>query len=208
MAHDDFDDFFSGAAGEFVPTAKFTNDTGPEGRTQVGGKIVGEILSMAKQDQRKFGTGEPIPDGKGGNKQELKIVLQTEHRNWDKCAKVPVDKDEETGKETPRPESEDDGKRAIYVRGWMTGAIGDAVAKATGKPGGPKIGAKLGVKITELVPTDQGNPYAKYAAVYTAPEPKTDDMFAEGQAKAAEEQAKAPQSMADVTPDAGDEPPF
>jgi len=207
MAHDDFDDFFSGAAGEFVPTAKFTNDVGPEGRTQVDGKIVGTILSMAKQEQRKFGTGEPIPDGKGGNKQELKVVLQTEYRNWDKAAKVPVDKDEETGKETPKPESEDDGKRAIYVRGWMTGAIGDAVAKATGKPGGPKIGGKLGVKITELVPTDNGNPFPKYAAVYTAPEPQADDLFTEGQAKSAEAAAKteAPKSMADV---AGDEPPF
>jgi hypothetical protein len=204
MAHDDFDEFFSGAAGEFVPTAKFTNDTGPEGRTQVGGKIVGEILSMSKQDQRKFGTGEPIPDGKGGNKQELKMVLQTEHRDWDKCAKVPVDKDEDTGKETPRAASEDDGKRAVYVRGWMTGAIGDAVLKATGKPGGPKIGGKIGIKITELVPTENGNPYPKYAAVYTPPA-ASDGFFDEGQAASAAAAEKAAPASA---PAAADEPPF
>lgn len=199
---DNFDDFFG--QGEFVPTAKFTNDTGPEGRTQVGGKIVGEILSMAKQDQKDFVTGDPIPDGKGGNKQELKVVLQTEYRNWDKVAKVPEDDDKK-----PMADSEDDGRRAIYVRGWMIGAIGDAVKKATGNPGGPKVGGKLGVKVTELVDTTKGNPFPKYEAVYTPPA-ASDGFFEESQA-AAPAQATTPTPAQETLQSAAgqvDEPPF
>jgi len=164
---DNFDEFFEQAGGDFAPTLKFTNDSGPEGRTQVGGGVIGEILSMTKQQQTKFGSNPPEPImGKDGVTplMELKVILQTDLRNWDKCAKVPTGEDKK-----PLPESEDDGRRAIYVRGWMTGAIGDAVVAATGKKGAPKVGGKLGVKLIELVPTDKGNPFPKYEAVYEAP---------------------------------------
>jgi hypothetical protein len=163
---DNFDEFFEQAGGDFAPTLKFTNDSGPEGRTQVGGGVIGEILSMTKQAQTKYQSNPPEPIlGKDGEPlMELKVILQTTLRDWDKCAKVPVDDD---GK--PRAGSEDDGRRAIYVRGWMTGAIGDAVEKATGRKGAPKIGGRLGVKLTELVPTTKGNPYPKYEAIYEAP---------------------------------------
>lgn len=201
MSDESFDDFFGG--GEFIPTGKFTLDTGPEGRTQVGGKLVGTILSMARQQQTKMNSTEPIPDGKGGFKQELKIVLQTDYRNWDKVAKVPLGEDGET----PQPPSEDDGRRAIYVRGWMIGAIGDAVRKATGKPGGPKVGGKLGVKVTELVPTEKGNPFPKYEAVYEAP--AESGFFEESQAKAAEADAGSASLATEQRLAAtADEPPF
>jgi hypothetical protein len=160
-----FDEFFQGGGGEFAPSLKFKNGSGPGGQTEVGGGVIGTIVSMHQQDQTKQGGNEKVPDGKGGFKQQVQIILQTDLRNWDKVAKIPTDK--ETGAELPA--SEDDGRRAIYVKGWMTGAIGDAVAEATGKPGAPEIGGKLGVKVTELVPTDKGNPYPKYKAVYTPP---------------------------------------
>ena len=164
---DNFDEFFEQAGGDFAPTLKFTNDKGPGGRTQVGGGVIGEILSMTKQQQTKYQSNPPEPIfAKDGVTplMELKVILQTTLRDWDKCAKVPKDADK-----NPLPASEDDGKRAIYVRGWMTGAIGDAVEKATGRKGAPKIGGRLGVKLTELVETTKGNPYPKYEAVYTAP---------------------------------------
>ena len=40
----------------------------------------------------------------------------------------------------------DDGARTLYVRGWMTGAIGDAVRKASARE--PQIGGKLTVTYT------------------------------------------------------------
>lgn len=205
---DNFDEFFENSGGgEFAPTLKFTLDKGPEGRTQVGGGVIGEILSMNKQNQTKYQSNppEPILDKEGKPKQELKIVLQTELRDWDKCAKVPLDEDK-----NPKPASEDDGKRAIYVRGWMTGAIGDAVKDATGKAGAPKIGGRLGVKLTELVPTTQGNPYPKFEAVYEAPSGAEGFDFSKG------EPGSEPSSEAAAAADAGpdraeptqDKPPF
>jgi hypothetical protein len=162
-----FDDFFEQAGGDFAPTLKFTNDIGPEGRTQVGGGVIGEILSMTKQQQTKYQSNPPQPLFKKDGVtplMELKIILQTELRDWNKVARVPKDSDGNL-----LAASEDDGRRAIYVRGWMTGAIGDAVEAATGKKAAPKIGGRLGVKLTELVPTTEGNPYPKYEAVYEAP---------------------------------------
>jgi hypothetical protein len=201
MAQDDFDEFFQGGGGDFAPTLKFTKDKGPEGRTQVGGGVIGEILSMNKQNQKKFGTNDDILDRDGEPKKELKIVLQTALRDWDKVAKVPLDDDK-----NPLAESEDDGRRAIYVRGWMTGAIGDAVKKATGKPGAPKVGGRLGVKLSELVPTDNGNPYPKYEAVYEAPSGAEGFDFDKGGDEAESSISGAQKSAPEPTPD--DEPPF
>lgn len=195
---DTFDDFFG--QGEFIPTGKFTNATGPGGNTEVGGKIVGEVLSLQKQDQKNL-KGETIPDGKGGVKQEVKIVLQTEYRNWEKVAVVPKGENDQ-----PLPPSEDDGRRAIYVRGWMIGAVGDAVREATGKSGAPAIGSKLGVKITELVEstTPGNNPFPKYKAVYTPPATSKDDGFFDEPAAP----AQATTSVSTSATVTADEPPF
>lgn len=202
---DNFDEFFEQAGGDFAPTLKFTLDKGPEGRTQVGGGVIGEILSMTKQQQTKYQSNPPEPImAKDGVTplMELKVVLQTELREWDKCAKVPKD---DEGK--PLAPSEDDGRRAIYVRGWMTGAIGDAVEKATGKKGAPKVGGRLGVKLTELVETNKGNPYPKYEAVYEAPSGAEGFDFSSSEGKTttvAEEQRQA----AATDEPAQDKPPF
>lgn len=199
---DEFDEFFQQSGGDFAPTAKFTLDKGPEGRTQVGGGIIGTILSMNKQDQKKYGSDEILKNDDGTPKKELKVVLQTELRDWDKVAKVPLDDEKK-----PLPPSEDDGRRAIYVRGWMTGAIGDAVKAATGVAGAPKIGGRLGVKVTELVPTDKGNPFPKYEAVYEAPSGAEgfEGFDTSAKSEAAQPATEtAPAAKADVP----DEPPF
>lgn len=194
---DNFDEFFEQAGGDFAPTLKFTNDSGPEGRTQVGGGVIGEILSMTKQAQTKYQSNPPEPIlGKDGEPlMELKVVLATTLRNWDKCAKVPKD---DEGK--PLAESEDDGRRAIYVRGWMTGAIGDAVEKATGRKGAPKIGGRLGVKLTELVPTTKGNPYPKYEAIYEAPTGAEGFDFGSGKSEPGSEPSSEAAAAADAGP--------
>ena len=197
--NEQFDDFFAGGGGEFAPSLKFKNGSGPGGNTEVGGGVIGTIVSMTKQDQTKQGGNEKIPDGKGGFKQQVQIILQTDLRNWDKVAKIPTDA--ETKQELPA--SEDDGKRAIYVKGWMTGAIGDAVLAATGQKGAPQIGAKLGVKVTELVPTDKGNPYPKYAAVYTPPSAGA-DLFEAAQEASQQAAATAAPTAAPAT----SQPPF
>jgi len=195
-----FDEFFEGGGGEFAPSLKFKTGNGPGGNTEVGGGVIGTVLSMNKQDQTKQGGSEKIPDGKGGFKQQMQIILQTELRNWDKVAKVPTDED---GK-TPLGPEKDDGRRAIYVKGWMTGAIGDAVLEATGKKGAPQIGSKLGVKVIELVPTDKGNPYPKYEAVYTAP--TGGEGFFEAAQEASANAAAGVTAPAAAAP--ADKPPF
>lgn len=200
--NEQFDDFFEGGGGEFAPSLKFKNGSGPGGNTEVGGGVIGTVLSMQKMDQTKMGSTEKILDKQGNPKQQMQIILQTDLRGWDKVAKVPTHADGDK-KGQPLDPSEDDGRRAIYVKGWMTGAIGDAVLAATGRKGAPAIGGKLGVKVTELVPTDQGNPYAKYAAVYTPPT-GGEGFFEPAQAAS---QAAATPAPAQPAP-AADQPPF
>ena len=203
---DEFDEFFQGGGGgDFAPTLKFTKKKGPGQKTEVGGGVVGKILSITKQDQKEYTTGKeiPLPKKPDQNKKEIKIILQTELRDWDKVATVPQDDEK-----NDLPASEDDGRRAIYVRGWMTGAIGDAVKAATGQVGSPKVGGTLGVKVSELVESGKGNPYPKYEAKYTAPDP-AEGFFEEGQAAS---EAKASEATASDEGSASDEdedkPPF
>lgn len=209
----EFDEFFEGGGGEYAPSLKFKTGNGPGGNTEVGGGVIGTVISLEKQDQTKQGGGDKIPDPKrpGQFKQQVKIILQTELRNWDKVAQVPTVGGDGPDKDNPMPPSEDDGRRAIYVKGWMTGAIGDAVVKATGRKGAPQVGSRLGVKVTELVPTEKGNPFPKYAAVYTPPTANADDVFASATTpeQAPASPPAAPQNMAQtVAQPPTDQPPF
>lgn len=151
------DSFFQG--GDYVP-GWWTG--------AVGNSIVGKILEIEQQDQTDFNTGNPIPDGKGGIKQQLRVVLETQMRNWEGLKNPPTRQDEH-GNFSPMPPSEDDGRRAVYVKGWMTGAVGDAVKAATGVVGAPRVGGQLAIRVTELVPTNKGNPFPKFEAQYKPP---------------------------------------
>ncbi|MDQ3273860.1 MAG: hypothetical protein M3Q39_02205 [Actinomycetota bacterium] len=155
------DDFFGGGGGG-APSFKFQG---------VGHDVTGIVLSCRKMDQTVFGKNPPQPiidQRTGKTKQQLQVVLQTKLTGWADVTKIPTRTNPQTGQPEQAPASDDDGKRAIYVKGWMIGAIQDAIA-AAGKSGGLEIGAKLAVRVTELVPTDQGNPYAKYLARYAPP---------------------------------------
>lgn len=174
------DEMFAGG-GDYVPGFWFG---------QVGNAVQGEILSTEQQVQTEYKKPDVILyDKQGRPKQQLKVVLQTSLRNWDGVRTPPVDQETQQ----PRPASEDDGRRAVYVKGWMVGAVGDAVAKATGQRAAPKVGGKLAVRTTELIPTSQGNPYPKFEAAYQPPaNVQADGMFSEQQ----QAQQPAPQQPA------------
>jgi hypothetical protein len=111
--------------------------------TPIGEEIEGIIVAVhPPEPQTDLKTREPIP-----GKFQIRIDLQTELRD---------------------PEAtDDDGKRTLYVKGWMTGAIADALKKANTEE--PALGAKLKVKLTgTAAPMRPGIEGAKqFSAVYT-----------------------------------------
>lgn len=177
-----YDEFFQ-RGGNFAPSFKFD---------QIGSSVSGEILSIDQQDQTDFDDPtKKLYDDRGNVKQQLQIILQTPLRNWQGVSKIPSD--QETGQ--PQPPSMDDGRRAIYVKGWMIGAVGDAVEKATGVRGAPRVGGKLAVRFAKTQPprSGRGQDMKLYEAVYVPPNP-SDPMFQ--QAPPQQWQQPAPQQQA------------
>lgn len=175
--------FFGGmqGGGDATPSFKWGS---------VGDVVQGTIVSADVMEVTEYGRPNKVIDHNTGQPaQQLRIVLQTELRNWDRCAKVPT-----TDDGAQLPPSEDDGKRAIYTggkrtdgRSWMSGAINDALAKAGRDPAkGLEVGAMLGVFVEKEVPTENGNPYRTYQAKYASP----------GQAQQQPQQQAAPQQQA------------
>lgn len=167
---------------------------------ELGDVVKGRVVSCKMMDQTKFGTDEKIPDGKGGFKKQLQVVLDTNLRNWEGLKKTPTDQDG-----VPQPPSEDTGARAIYVKGWMIGPVADAIQRATnGERNFPVAGDILGVQFSEETPTNKGNPLKKYTANAKAA-PDGFDSFAEAQ----EEKTAAATAPAPINLDDEDgEPPF
>ena len=160
-----YDEFFQ-RGGNFAPSFKFD---------QIGANVAGEILSIDQQDQTDFDDPtKKLYDDRGNVKQQLQVILQTPLRNWQGVAKIPAD--QETGQ--PQPPSTDDGRRAIYVKGWMIGAVGDAVEKATGLRAAPQVGGRLAVRFAKTQPprSGRGQDMKLYEAVYVPPNP-SDPMF-------------------------------
>lgn len=123
-----------------VPSFKFTD---------IGATAKGTIVSLDMQQQNDFESGAPLwwDDAKTQPKMQLRIVLATdEHDNAD-----------------------DNGHRAIYVKGQMQQAVRDAIKKA----GADKIeeGGQLAVKYTSNgEPPKKGlNPPKQFVAQYEQP---------------------------------------
>lgn len=133
----------------------------------VGDAVAGEIVRMFKRDYIPFGAKDPEKRDDGvTNKQQLVIVLQTAHRNWDNVNKVPkVDHNDPNSPE--KPASEDDGQRAIYVPEGknIQFAVARAITEAKAKF---EVGGSLAVRIFNLKPTDKGNALKEHEARYTA----------------------------------------
>lgn len=196
-----FFDTYSSEGGTGAPSFHFADK---------GDVVKGTVVSTKVTDQTVFNSNPPekIPDSKrpGQYKKQLVVVLDTNLRNWEGVnPKSKSIRDEEGNK---RPGSEDTGARAIYVKGWMIGAVGDAVKAATnGARKGVIPGDKLGVQLSEQVPTGKGNPMNKFTANCIAA-PVGADLFDEAENDAAE--AKAATATEKPSLDLGDddEPPF
>lgn len=181
-------DFFDGiGGGSGAPSAhlKNLNDT-----------VAGEIVDMYKRDFIPFGKKEPEKREDGTTKQQLVIVLQTTHRNWENVSKVP-DVDQNDPTKGQKPPSEDDGKRAVYVpeNKDIAFAIGRAASEAKARPA---VGGQLAVKIFDMKDTEFGNQQKKHVARYTPPS-AAGAFFAETQAAPAQ-QATPPAPVEQAQP--------
>jgi hypothetical protein len=110
-----------------------------------GTVVAGEIATMEMQQQRDFATGELKTWSDGNPMMQLKVVLLT----------GPVDE-------------EDDGRRAIYLKGQMRDAVREAVKAKNQK--GLAIGGKLAVKyVGDGEAQARMNPPKLYKAKYEPP---------------------------------------
>lgn len=161
----------------------------------VSSGVLGTIVDQFKTVVTDPKTGGAKLDKNGNEQAQLNVTLQTELRNWDKTTKPSVDK--ETGQ--PKPASEDDGKRRIYVKHRMIQAVAEALQKA-GKPD-LENGGTLGVKLIDHQDIGKMNPLPVYEAMYTAPAPKParEGFFAGGDDSSGGPWATATQA---------EEPPF
>src|SRR5690606_38639626 len=93
----------------------------------------------------------------------------------------------------PLPPSEDDGKRAIFVKGWMITPVGDAVEAATKRRGAPQPGGMLAVRHSGTRPAPgKPQPIKLYEAHYQAPAAGA-ELFNQPQGQPAAQQAPAQQ---------------
>lgn len=190
----DFFDTYSGSGGGGAPSFAFR---------QKGDTVKGVVKALKQMDQTHFSgidAGKPIPDPKrpGQNKKQLAVTLETKLRNWEGVTSTPTDAD---GNQLPA--SEDTGARAIYVKGWMIGAIADAVSAATGgERRGLYVGDTIAVQLVEAHDAARQNP-KKYRA-NVKPAPVGADLFEQAEAEQTAASVKATEADNDAL-DLGDE---
>lgn len=115
----------------------------------IGDSVTGVVAMVHPPEQQTTPQGELVFDKKtNAPKMQIRIELETDERD-------PADQF-------------DDGRRTLYVKGWMKGAIGDAMRRA-GASGAPQIGGKLTVKFTAEEPNPGMSATKKYEASYTPP---------------------------------------
>lgn len=187
--NDGTENFFDNIGGAGAPSIKLS---------AVNDGVIGVIETQFKAEAKEFGTDKVKLDRKTGEPiMQLVVILQTDLRNWDRVAKVPlVDKDDKS-KGTKDP-SEDDGRRALYIEPWtnLHAAVGKAIVDGTGSKGPLRDGGTLGVKITELRDTGKGNPLKVFAAQYTAPAASGGDFFGESKTQGGSGDASASSASA------------
>lgn len=170
--------FFDGVGGG-APSFAFSGVN-----SGIKGTVVEQYLTVVTDtsgNKKHYDNGDEIP--------QLNVTLQTDLRSWDKVKKVP----EVDG--APKPASEDDGKRRIYVKYDMRRAIGVALQEAGVKD--LATGGVLMVKQTGEKKTQHPNPLPLYEARYEPPAASAE--FFGGDEQTAGTPASAPSN---------DEPPF
>lgn len=128
---------------------------------EIGKTVTGTITREPEvRQQTDFDTGKPLTWDDGTPRMQLMVVLQT------------------TERDPANPE--DDGQRAVYVKGQMKSVVRDAVRQA-GAPG-LKVGGTLTVTyVANGVPKRAGGkPPKQYSASYTAPAATAANDFLNG----------------------------
>lgn len=118
----------------------------------VGDYVVGHIMHTPQMQQvRDINTKQPKYWDDGKPQMQMRVILMTEERDQE--------------------DEDDDGQRAVYIKGQMQRSVADAVRKA-GAPG-LQIGGKLMITYTgDGKASGKGmNPPKLYEAKYRAPEP-------------------------------------
>lgn len=125
----------------------------------IGSSITGTVVAVHPPEPViDPATRQPSTDKSGRTKMQIRIELATDERD-------PADEF-------------DDGSRTLYVKSWMSNAIGEALRKA-GKAE-PEIGGKLTVTFSAEEPSAPGlNPAKKYTAVYIPPKAGANSAVAE-----------------------------
>lgn len=123
-----------------------------------GDTAKGPIISLDMQQQRDFNTGLGLTWDNGDPKMQLRVVLATDERDGDN----------------------DNGHRAIYVKGQMQQAVRDAIKKAGAQK--IEVGGTLAVRYdSDGDPPRKGlNAPKQYVAKYEPPAPAAvdaDDLF-------------------------------
>jgi hypothetical protein len=187
------DSFFDDSVRSGAPSIKLSD---------VNDGVIGTIVDQFMVEKKKFASDEIEKDTKTGEPiQQLVVIVQTELKNWDRVAKVPlVDHNDKSKGE--KPASEDDGKRAIYIAPYTN--IHSAVGKATavhngGRPTGLANGATFGLKITALEDVGKGNPKRVFAAHYQPPAAGS-EFFGESKSQGGPNDAAAPAQSGGTTP--------
>lgn len=198
MTDGSMDEFFDIGGGTAAPSAKLKD---------LNDSVVGTVTEVYKKDFTKFGEKNPqiIVDPKTGQsrvRKQMVVILQTDQRNWQGVAKIPVvdpsDKDS-----AQKPPSEDDGTRAVYIPEMIKGEGSNGIIFATVQAlraagmKGIDVGSKFFVTIADTKPTDFGNDLKIYEAKVKPPEAGADvfGSVPEQQAPAAPA-APAPQAPA------------
>lgn len=164
------DNFFDIGGGTNAPSAplKDLND-----------HIIGTVVETYKRDFTPYAEDKPqvITDQATGQprvRQQMVVILQTAHRNWEKVSKVPLVDPGEPSKGY-KPAAEDDGKRAVYIPEMVKGAghngfifaVAQAVREA--KTGGLPEGATFKAAIIDLKDVGKGNPLKVYKVIVEPP---------------------------------------
>src|SRR5262245_29472574 len=145
----------------------------PGGRTSVTGTI--EIVHPP----------EPVIDPKTQQpvvppREQVRVVLATTERSPD------ID--------------DDDGRRTLYIKSYMRGAIGDALRKA--KASEPEPGGTLTLTVTHTTPPDRpGLSASKHFAASYVPPPVTGGFFNGGQQAGETQATPAPAAGGPTRPD-------
>ncbi|SHU54827.1 hypothetical protein [Mycobacteroides abscessus] len=115
----------------------------------IGTEVRGTITAIHPPEDQTNLKGEVVKDKNGNPKKQVRINLATDLRDPDS--------------------PDDDGNRTLYVKGWMTGAIGLAVRHSGAKA--PEVGGFLSVTFSEEEPstTPGFDPTKKYTATYRPP---------------------------------------